>query len=524
MTKYIVIIFLFSFPILAQISPGDLTKSHASLEGMKNCTVCHDLGKQVSNDKCLTCHKEIGQRITLNRGYHSSSDVKGKDCWKCHSEHHGRNFEIVHFRKNVFDHNKTNFTLSGVHSNLSCEKCHKQQYIQNTELKKRANTYLGLETKCKNCHEDYHKNTLGDNCAGCHNLNKFRPANIFNHDKAKFPLTGAHKNTSCEKCHAKITDNGKVFQKFTGLSYKNCIDCHKDYHNGKLGTNCQKCHSSSSFRSVSKSQFDHSKTSYPLVGKHTDVECSKCHGLKLSSKPKHETCLSCHKDFHIGQLTRNNKIIDCIECHTEKGFTPSLFSIEKHSAAKYKLSGSHLAVPCKSCHLLKNEWKFKIVSQGCGDCHENIHRDEISPKFMGNKNCAACHDVGAWNQVTFDHNQTDFRLIGIHWKTACDKCHTKSENGVKRFIFVSLDKKCVTCHNDIHYSQFSEADKTDCGRCHNFDNWKATNFDHSKTKFPLDGAHKKVKCIKCHKQIFNSEKQLYIKYKIEDIKCAACHL
>ena len=28
----------------AQISPGELTKSHAHLEGMLNCTKCHVLG------------------------------------------------------------------------------------------------------------------------------------------------------------------------------------------------------------------------------------------------------------------------------------------------------------------------------------------------------------------------------------------------------------------------------------------------------------------------------------------------
>jgi len=42
---------------------------------------------------------EIKNNINYGRGYHSSSDVKGKNCWVCHSEHHGRNFRIINFYK-----------------------------------------------------------------------------------------------------------------------------------------------------------------------------------------------------------------------------------------------------------------------------------------------------------------------------------------------------------------------------------------------------------------------------------------
>jgi len=58
-------------PAGAQISPGDLTKSHAQLEGMLNCTKCHVLGDKVSNDKCLECHKELKARIDQKKGYHA---------------------------------------------------------------------------------------------------------------------------------------------------------------------------------------------------------------------------------------------------------------------------------------------------------------------------------------------------------------------------------------------------------------------------------------------------------------------
>ena len=37
------------------MSPGDLTQYHADLEGLLNCTKCHDLGEGVSEAKCLDC-------------------------------------------------------------------------------------------------------------------------------------------------------------------------------------------------------------------------------------------------------------------------------------------------------------------------------------------------------------------------------------------------------------------------------------------------------------------------------------
>ena len=83
---------LFLAKLHAQISPGDLTKAHADLEGIFKCTQCHILGDKVSNDKCLECHKEIKSRIDQKKGYHASREVRGKDCAVCHSEHHGRNF------------------------------------------------------------------------------------------------------------------------------------------------------------------------------------------------------------------------------------------------------------------------------------------------------------------------------------------------------------------------------------------------------------------------------------------------
>jgi hypothetical protein len=514
---FLIFIFVFNINLLAQISPGDLTKAHAHLEGLSNCTKCHILGQQVNSSKCLDCHSEIVRLIKLNRGYHSGSDVKGKNCWACHSEHHGRNFRIVNFNPDNFNHNKTGFELTGSHLKLECAGCHTSKHIKDADLKKKSNTYLGLEKNCISCHTDFHQGTLNSNCVNCHNTEKFRPAVSFDHNNASFKLTGAHKVTDCVKCHTIENRNEKKFQKFKGIAFATCSSCHKDVHNGKFGVNCQGCHNTNSFNQINQSTFDHNKTNFPLIGKHNFASCNDCHKERITDKVRHEKCSDCHTDYHRGEF-----LSDCSSCHNENGFSPSLFTIDRHNQSVFKLTGAHLAVPCMNCHLKDEQWYFKNVGKECIDCHKNVHGQEITFDYMGNNNCSGCHNTENWNTISFEHNRTGFKLLGKHADLSCGSCHYKQLGGSKEFRFASLGNNCEVCHQDIHYGQFVHNEFSNCERCHSFDNWKPVKFDHNRARFSLEGAHAKLECFRCHKQVVENDK-IYIKYKLENFKCADCH-
>ena len=138
-------------PATAQISPGDLSAPHASLEGMGNCTKCHALGKEVSNDNCLACHTELRARVTAGRGFHGK--LTGKPCAGCHNEHHGRGFTLVRFDQKNFNHDETGYVLEGKHRPLECVRCHTQSHITAKDVRANkslldAHTYLGLGTDC----------------------------------------------------------------------------------------------------------------------------------------------------------------------------------------------------------------------------------------------------------------------------------------------------------------------------------------------------------------------------------------
>lgn len=514
---------LFTSIAYSQISPGDLTTAHANLEGLSNCTKCHELGDQVENDKCLSCHTEIDLLIREKSGYHASGEVKSKNCWDCHSEHHGRNFRIINFNPVSFNHNKAGYKLEGAHTKIDCDKCHQSKNILDTEIKKRKGTYLGLNSNCFSCHDDFHQTTLGDNCAACHNTTAFRPSVNFNHNEAKFKLTGSHKNVKCEKCHRTEKRNGKDFQVFKGINFSGCQSCHKDAHQGKFGEKCSGCHNTISFNKINQGSFNHSKTNFPLVGKHGSVSCKSCHKQNLKIKLNHEKCTDCHSDYHNAQFVKDETITDCSECHNEFGFHPSLFSIEQHSQTKFALAGAHLATPCENCHQKEEKWSFRNIGLICSDCHNNIHKDELKEKYLPENKCDECHQVDTWASINFDHNKTEFALLGKHLNQNCNACHVKIKNQVRQIFFSSLKAECGSCHNDVHNGQFkNESGVSDCSRCHSFDNWKPDNFNHETTAFPLKGAHKNVDCSKCHPKEKMNE-TIFIKFKLESFKCADCH-
>jgi len=585
----------------AQISPGKLTRAHASLEGISNCTKCHELGAKISEQKCLDCHQPLRNRINQNKGFHTSVGVKGKQCISCHSEHHGLTFEMVRFDVKNFNHSLTGYELKGAHKGVDCAQCHAPANMTDIKLKLNPDTYLGLNPSCISCHEDKHQKTLGNDCSKCHNTEKFVPASGFNHDKTAFPLSGAHVHVQCTDCHKTEIRNGKDFQQFSGVQHKNCNACHKDPHQGnyvdalpichstesfskmkstsafnhsltgfvlegkhkvldckkchdkrsgtkdnyqefiseknitcltchedvhenKFGPDCRTCHEQQSF-SIKKipKPFDHNLTGYTLSGKHSTTDCRKCHTQPyMTADIKHDACKDCHQDYHEGEFAHLEKN-DCHSCHDTNGFTETSFDFERHALSGFPLEGAHFATPCNACHLENNtRWTFRDIGSGCIDCHNNIHQGFIPQKYIPNNDCTKCHDSNSWSSIRFDHHQTEFTLEGQHQITSCTSCHWKEKNDINTQRFAQLEQRCASCHNNIHGAQFQENGVTDCRKCHGFNKWDKSNFNHDHTRFKLEGAHQLLECKKCHPAEMDQGVQKVV-YKTGKIACADCH-
>lgn len=510
----------------AQISPGDLAEVHAHLEGNENCTKCHTLGDKVTNDKCLACHSGIDKRIQQNRGYHASYQVKGKDCYVCHNDHHGRNFDIIRFDPDTFNHDLTGYQLQGAHNTLDCKSCHQKDYLIDQDLKEKDFTYLGLGTSCLSCHEDYHQGTLDNNCLFCHNYEQFSPASGFDHSLTAFPLKGKHREVECIECHEVQERNGKKFQRFSGVAHNNCTDCHEDPHNNRFGQNCTQCHTEQSFHIVKGMEnFNHDKTDFPLEGLHKTVDCESCHKENYTTPIPHRNCMDCHADYHEGQFTKASGPVDCADCHTVNGFESYTFTLERHQQTDFPLEGAHMATPCFACHLKDGaeKWQFRDIGESCNDCHEDIHETHIDEKYYPDADCKSCHNLNRWNLVEFDHDLTGYTLEGAHREQSCRDCHfVEKEDGDTQQRFGELTTACTECHRDVHYGQFEKKGENRCLRCHTYTDWTAEKFDHDNTEFPLEGKHKEIECSACHKEIRQGN-VTYVLYKIPDYRCEACH-
>mgnify|MGYP001183618111 CR=1 FL=1 len=523
---FFIFMLLFAFAnSFGQISPGELTVAHSNLEGMSNCVQCHDLGDKVSSTKCLDCHKEIKTLVDQNRGYHSSVNVKNKECIVCHSEHHGRIFDMTRFDEKEFDHKLTKYKLEGEHAKIECRDCHIAENISNRDLKKRANTYLGLDKKCLTCHDDFHQKTLSNDCSKCHDLEAFKPATLFDHNETDFKLKGKHIEVKCVLCHDTIQRNGKEFQKFADVPFKKCNDCHTDPHKDNFVNSCSECHTESSFADfIGRKSFNHNKTNFALKGKHNNVDCFKCHKNTMNPATifvdllavTENNCVKCHKDVHSGKFGT-----DCAKCHTEKGFTSmKTMDFFNHNLTDYPLEGKHVSIDCKKCHTEKTTKAIDFAR--CSNCHKDYHEGEFKKNGLVD-DCDKCHSLKEGFTVslyTLERHQTNaFKLDGAHMATPCSECHMVE----KKWKFRNIGTTCTDCHDNPHEKRFQQNGVTNCERCHITDNWSPEKFNHNETKFPLEGKHKEVACISCHFTTYIEKDKTKTNYTINRFECIDCH-
>jgi hypothetical protein len=500
-----------------------LDGKHASVE----CAKCHDAAKILSVEKTTLSTQDLNKTyLGLSRMCASCHEDKhqgrlGNDCQRCHNT---SDWNVT----GKFDHAKTRFPLTGVHIQVTCQKCH--------TMPDKSVKYTGLAfEQCSSCHTDPHRGFFKQSCQSCHTTAAWKTATTagkFDHSRTPYPLLGRHADVKCESCHER-GDFSKV------ISFRFCSDCHKDPHRGQFtkradGGKCESCHTVEGFKQVKFTVADHSSTSYPLLGKHASVECAKCHvpaGAATVYKMKFDSCTDCHKDYHDRQFAHAPYLGKCEACHTVQGFQPSTFTLAMHQKLGFKLTGGHVAVVCGDCHMSPSEGvtaAFHFRGLSCTTCHVDPHRGQFAKRMAaGAKGCEVCHTTKAWVEVAgFDHSTTSFTLTGAHRGVRCAECHRppNMEMTLKNVNFSQAPQQCQDCHEDPHAAQFATAGGVSrCAECHNTNKWRQSLFDHDKTMFPLQGAHRDVPCAQCHKQVQLIEGKKVLFYKPTPKACAACH-
>jgi hypothetical protein len=456
------------------VMPGPVIEGHAEFE--HDCANCHDVfNRSAQPQLCLECHEAIARDLDLDQGFHSRQPAaRSEPCKRCHTEHEGRDADIVGLQPALFDHSMSDFPLVGAHAEPGCADCH--------ETGKR---FAEAPSECVACHQDddAHGGTLGDACGDCHEPTDW-PRGSFDHATTDFALTGGHAGIACLSCHV----DGRFEPVGTG-----CIDCHRldDTHGGSRGDDCGDCHRTESW----EAKFDHQReTGFALVAAHAELSCRNCHVGEKDLDALPTDCQGCHSsdDAHLG---RNGP--GCGGCHAQSSWK---IAFDHFAETGYALEGAHRDLACTACHVGA---LADPLPNDCAGCHavDDPHDGTL-------KVCGDCHEQNDWMQVPrFQHDLTDFALVGMHRSASCEQCHAS-------LAFSPQPGNCDDCHavDDVHKRGFGVV----CEDCHNPVGWSFWMFDHDqRTDFALDGAHADLACDACHAPGTRANRQASA--------CAACH-
>jgi len=394
-----------------QVAADSCSSCHNSVAWMPIPHFDHDetkfplSGKHVGTE-CAKCHRRVPDPdSTEDDTYLQFSVAAFSRCTDCHRDPHegrlGANCSGCHstsrwadLNQARFDHDRTRFSLQGMHRMTPCSRCHPA----GTQFR------VARFDACQDCHQDIHLGQFAGRadrgaCEACHTADRFSPATytLEAHQESNYPLEGAHLAAACVSCHQRVPSREVLMStrqsalrsdalppetvqfRFDSTA---CADCHRDPHAGEVDSlmttqGCQACHSLAGWREV---DFDHGVTEFELAGKHVQTACSACH--------------------KSGSLESEQGIL-----------------------------------------------RMSSASSECTSCHTHPHLDQFDqPDRIGR--CDLCHGVNSWQELTFDHvRDARFALDGAHNRAACGACHKAETRGETTFIRYSpLGIECTDCH------------------------------------------------------------------------------
>jgi hypothetical protein len=287
----------------------------------------------------------------------------------------------------------------------------------------------------------------------------------------------------CVNCHGEIGLQMQSMVALHGAIYQNnpkleCLDCHTE-HKG----------ADAPLTIMQGGEFPHELLGFSLDGHKLTAQneafaCVDCHHDDISTFAP-DSCETCHRqmDAIFAQAHLLSFGAACLDCHDGVDVFGERFN---HNVSQFRLTGGHRDVACVLCHAdARSLTDFETAPQECYACHRTDDPHELRFGTV----CDVCHAPDEWENATFDHNLSVFKLEGEHARVDCAECH---QNG----IFQGTPTDCYACHGqeDEHNGRFG----TDCAACHTPSDWENATFDHNLSSFPLAGAHVNVLCETCH--------------------------
>lgn len=274
-----------------------------------SCAECHTNTSNYQQFSCIDCHEHNQTDMNEEHSGITGYNYNSPSCFACHPDGSATG---------AFNHNSTEFPLTGAHSIVECSDCH-------------TSGYTGTSMLCFDCHAaDYNQAlnpghvsaNLPHTCSDCHSTQPgWSPASFAIHNQY-YPLNGAHASISdCNLCH-----NGNF-----NTAPTTCSGCHlADYNStsnpphvsAQFPTICQECHSEIAW---SPSTFNHDAQYFPIYsGEHNGQwnVCSDCHNNP--SNYGQFTCIDCHEHNQTDMNEEHDDVsgyvynsTSCFNCHPD---------------------------------------------------------------------------------------------------------------------------------------------------------------------------------------------------------------
>ncbi|MGB5696425.1 MAG: hypothetical protein WBM46_12285 [Polyangiales bacterium] len=214
------------------------------------------------------------------------------------------------------------------------------------------------------------------------------------------------------------------------------------------GIDCGNCHTPAGWKmsgGKAGEGFDHSRTGFPLTGRHEPAACNQCHS---GERRVTRECVGCHESPHQKRLSGR-----CDSCHSSTRWN-DLEAFEIHRRTRFPLTGMHALAPCTGCHLRNGEREWTTVQSDCFSCHSadyldpSVHPNHRASPGVYIRDCSQCHTARAWSPafidptaiassaisavstrpgrmaVPVDHDRLFPVSRGPHRGAACNSCHT----------------------------------------------------------------------------------------------------
>jgi hypothetical protein len=353
--------------------------------------------------------------------------------------------------------------------------------------------------------------------------------------------------SSCNECHkdvaAQVQDHKGLHGTLAPALAGACGTCHGEHHGGEFKLVNRLAFAQAGI--PDPQHFDHRRVGFVMAGRHTQLECSKCHqNADVAVLPEggkrflglQQDCGTCHQDPHGGRMQ-----VACAVCHSQETF------VERDVAGHDRLlriDGAHAEVGCRECHAAETDGALERIrpaasrnARQCGDCHQAPHSASFLDgnarlqKVAKATSCALCHPIDfpefSDPRTTVDTEQHacgGFSLRAPHDHAACAQCHAPGVPFAERHPGRNAEL-CAQCHADPHGGQFATGPFAEkgCVGCHDHERFAPHAFDdahHARTALPLDGKHGQAECAECHKDPVAGQPRQFAH---TPARCEQCH-